>query len=143
MLHWLTNVKTKLAFLVQTLLCNDVLFLLYSSGFNILFHFYIYAHEKEWTLIFHSCKFCLVLVSGLVQLGCIYKHIHFQHKNKHTVHSENKTKRGKKKHSTIESHQRTKEEGKRKRKEKRNYKASKKTIKKVAICLNLGYFSVM
>ena len=39
----------------------------------------------------------------------------------------------------------TKEEGKRKKKEKRNYKASKKkkTINKVAICLNHGYFSVM
>lgn len=119
LLHWLTNVKTKLAFLVQTLLCNDVSFFLYSSGFSILFHFYAYAHEKEWPLIFHSCKFCLVLVSDLVQLGCIYKHIHFQHKSKHTVHSENKTKGGKKENSTTESRQMMKEEGKRKKKGKK------------------------
>lgn len=144
MLHWLTNVKTKLAFLVQTLLCNDVSFFLYSSGFNILFHFYAYAHEKEWPLISTLVSSVLFWCQILFSLGAFIS-IYISNIKVNILYTvKTKQKEGKKKIPLQKVVKWWKKRAKEKKKEKRNYKASKKkTINKVAICLNHGYFSVM
>lgn len=77
-------------------------------------------------MIFHSYKFYLVLVSGLVYFGCIYKNIHFQHKSKYTVHSENKTKRGKKETFRYRKSSNDKRRGQKKKKGKNELQNLKK-----------------